>query len=422
MTSHDQRKRAVIVVCDSLRADLIEASGTPTLHGLKARCANFIHSRGVFPSTTRVSAACMATGCQPAGHGLLGNTMVLDEGDGLTCLSVGKPDFLDRLRSATGRTLHRPTMAERIAPHGASIVMSNVSPGAAYVFDPDGYGYVFHRSGSFGPGRVPLADGLAIEVGAEGDRMMTERFCQTLMGAQAPVLAVLWLSEPDHTAHYTALGSPAHRAAIAPADSCVRRVLDTVDRLDPDGRQILLVACSDHGMETVRRRIDLNAQLVAAGFKQGPDSQDIVVAPNGTSALLHFSAPAWERLPKVAEWLAAQDFTGRVFQGDALVETGLPLTGSLGLAITFATDNDLNEYGIAGGSVAAANPFSSSSAPGCGQHGGFGEHEQRPFLFIKGGEFQAREYSGPASLIDIAPTVLRHLNLPIDGMDGKPLQ
>ena len=55
-------KRAVIVICDSL---------------------------SVFPSTTRTSAASIATGCLPARHGLLGNTMAIDEGDGLVCLSVG---------------------------------------------------------------------------------------------------------------------------------------------------------------------------------------------------------------------------------------------------------------------------------------------------------------------------------------------
>src|SRR4051795_358741 len=104
--------RAVIVVCDSLRADLIGPDDTPFLLELGDRGAWFTAHRSVFPSTTRASAASIATGCLPARHGLLGNTMAIDEGNGLVCLSVGKPDFRDRLHRATGRTLHQPTLAE----------------------------------------------------------------------------------------------------------------------------------------------------------------------------------------------------------------------------------------------------------------------------------------------------------------------
>jgi hypothetical protein len=107
--------------------------------------------------------------------------MVLDEGDGLVCLSVGKPEFRERMRRATGGTLRRPALAERLAAHGGSIVMSNVSAGAAYFQDPDGHGWVYHRAGSFGPGLRPVAVGeqLAIEQGNAGDAAMTDRFCET---------------------------------------------------------------------------------------------------------------------------------------------------------------------------------------------------------------------------------------------------
>ncbi|MGA7264417.1 MAG: alkaline phosphatase family protein, partial [Stellaceae bacterium] len=120
-------KRAVIVICDSLRADLISPRDAPFLSEFGQRSARFADHRSVFPSTTRTSAASIATGCLPARHGLLGNTMAIDEGEGLVCLSVGKPDFRDRLRRATGRTLHVPTLAERLDRVGeTAIAFSNV--------------------------------------------------------------------------------------------------------------------------------------------------------------------------------------------------------------------------------------------------------------------------------------------------------
>src|ERR1700758_1559579 len=171
-------KRAVIVICDSLRADLITQRDAPLLTELGERSARFANHGSVFPSTTRTSAASIATGCLPARHGLRGNTMALDEGDGLVCLSVGKPDFRDRLHRATGRTLHAPTLAEWLARVGqVAIAFSNVSPGAAYFLDPDGNGWVYNAAGSYGPGRRPLPaeDGLAIAKGGAGGTGAGER-------------------------------------------------------------------------------------------------------------------------------------------------------------------------------------------------------------------------------------------------------
>jgi hypothetical protein len=412
---------AVLVVCDSLRADLVDRDTAPTLARLRDEHASFPRFRGVFPSTTRTSAASIATGCLPAAHGLLGNTMVLDEGAGLVCLSAGKPDFLERLRRATGRALGRPTLHERVAPLGRAVLMSNVSPGAAYVHDPQGAGYVYHRSGSFGPGREPLADGLAIDVGAQGDEAMTRRFCARVLQERRPPYAALWLSEPDHTGHHTPLGSREHRTAIRAADANVARVLAAVENLERDGEDVLLGVCSDHGMETIRRKVDLAALLVGAGFKDSADSRDVVVAPQGTSAILHFAAGARARIPAVLDWISRQDFAGRVASGAQLAEWGLPQGGTLAIAVSLARDDEPNECGVPGRSDVAENALGGESLPGHGQHGGLGPNEQRPFLAMRGGGMARGAHATDASLIDLAPTVLRHLGLPAEGIEGVPL-
>ena len=411
----------VLVVCDGLRADLVDAETAPTLARLRAECAYFSAFRGVFPSTTRTSAASIATGSRPLAHGLLGNTMVIDEGRGLSCLSAGRPDFLERLRRATGRALGRPTLHERVAALGAAVAMSNVSPGAAYVHDPEGAGYVYHRSGSFGPGRRSLADGLAIDVGAAGDCVMTERFCGEVLGRRKPPYAVLWLSEPDYTGHHAPLGSPEHRSAIGAADRNVARVLQQVERVDPRGERILVAICSDHGMQTIRRRIDVAARLVEAGFKDSADSNDVVVAPQGTSIIIHIAAQARTRLPRIVDWLQRQDFSGRVVAGGALTALGLPNAGTLCIAVSLAEDDEANAYGVRGRSDVAENALGGESLPGHGQHGGLGAYEQSPFLAVHGAGIARGAHAAPASLIDIAPTILRHLGLHLEGIEGSPL-
>jgi arylsulfatase A-like enzyme len=417
-------KRVVIVICDSLRADLIAPKDAPFLGELGQRSARFAAHTSVFPSTTRTSAASIATGCLPARHGLLGNTMALDEGDGLVCLSVGKPDFRDRLRRATGRTLHAPTLAERVSRAGeTAIAFSNVSPGAAYFLDPDGFGWVYNAAGSFGPGRrsLPTEEGLAVSKGVAGDDVVTERFCEEVVRRRAPAVALLWLSEPDYTGHHNPLGSPAHRVAIASADANVRRVADTVSALDPTGEHILFIVGSDHGMETVDATIDLDTLLVEAGLKRDPTSSDVVVAPNGTAALLYFAEPAGALVGQVARFLNTQDWVGRMFLGPDLAELGLPTSSAMRIALTLKPDERANLHGVPGHSHIVRDSLEPKDVTGFGQHGGLGRNEQRPFLFISGGEFAHGTYHARSSLIDIAPTVLRHLGLATTGMDGRPL-
>ena len=416
--------RVVIVICDSLRTDLITQRDAPFLTELGGRSARFANHAGVFPSTTRTSAASIATGCLPARHGLLGNTMALDEGEGLVCLSVGKPDFRDRLHRATGRTLHAPTLAERLARAGeTAIAFSNVSPGAAYFLDPDGYGWVYNPAGSYGPGRRPLPaeNGLAITKGDAGDTVATERFCEEVLPHRAPALALIWLSEPDYTGHHTPLGSPEHHRAITSADANVRRVAETVARLDPTGERILLIVGSDHGMETVDETIDLDKLLLEAGLKRAPTSSEVVVAPNGTAALLYFADPAGPLVGDVARFLETQDWVGRAFVGDALADIGLPTHSAAQIALTLKPDERANTHGVPGHSHIVRDSLEPKDCTGFGQHGGLGSNEQRPFLFASGGGFAPGIYRGRSSLIDIAPTVLRHLGLDTAGMDGRPL-
>jgi arylsulfatase A-like enzyme len=417
-------KRAVIVICDSLRADLITPANAPFLCEFRGRVAEFANHSSVFPSTTRTSAASIATGCLPARHGLLGNTMAIDEGDGLVCLSVGKPDFRDRLYRATGRTLHQPTLAERVSrAGGTAVAISNVSPGAAYFLDPDGFGWVYNPAGSFGPGRRPLPaeEGLNVTKGAAGDDTATERFCREVLREWAPALAILWLSEPDYTGHHTPLGSPAHRLAIASADNNVRRVADTVTDLDPSGEDILLIVGSDHGMETVEETIDLDGLLVKAGLKRSPTSSDVVVAPNGTAALLYFADPAGPLVEQVARFLETQEWVGRSFIGPTLAEAGLPTHSALQIALTLKPDERTNPHGVPGHSHIVRDSLEPKDSTGFGQHGGLGRNEQRPFLFISGAGFAPGTRRERSSLIDIAPTVLRHLALPATGIDGQAL-
>ena len=223
-------RRAVVVTVDGLRRDMISSDTTPNLKNFERQSQRLENYRTVFPSCTRVVSASMATGCFPARHGLQGNSVALLEEGRLVLRDAGHPDFLQHKRRVTGCSLAVPTLAQRVKDHGGAIIFSNVSPGAAYAHDPDGHGYVYHRAGSFAPGRQPVPDTehLDVTLDVAGDRCMTDRFISEILDERRPALAVLWLGEPDHMQHELALGSPEHRSVLAHADVHVGLVLEAV--------------------------------------------------------------------------------------------------------------------------------------------------------------------------------------------------
>ena len=281
--------RAVVVTVDGLRRDMISAETTPNLKKLENQARRLGDYRTVFPSCTRVVSASMATGCFPARHGLQGNSVAMLEQGRLVLRDAGHPDFLQHKRRLTGCSLAMPTLAERVKDHGSAIIFSNVSPGAAYAHDPDGHGFVYHRAGSFAPGRQKVAPEhhLDVTLDAEGDRRMTERFVGEILHQRQPVIAVLWLGEPDHIQHEVALGSSEHRSVLAKADANVGLVIEAVDRLRASGDEVLLFVGSDHGHQTVEGMVDVDAELVCRGVKASESSDDVLAVSNGTSVLIY---------------------------------------------------------------------------------------------------------------------------------------
>jgi hypothetical protein len=416
-------KRAVVMVIDGLRADMIGDDFTPRLAAIAGRSRWFTDQRSVFPSATRVNSASIATGCWPKSHGLAGNAIALDDGNGLEAVSVGPPEFRERLRRVTGRTLHRPTLTERLRPHGGAVIYSNSSPGSAHMQDPDSHGWLFHRSGSFAPGMEPITDARHLDVTYDtaGDAETTRRFCEALGSPGETLLHLLWICEPDHSQHMMELGSPEHRGIIAGAEECLDRVSETVDSLRAAGDDVLFVIASDHGQESVDAIIPVGELLVGAGLKESARSSDVVLASSGMGALVYLSDEARARRGAISQWIREQEWSGEVFEGQSLDEVGQCSDTALAIAFSMAKRDDANRFGVRGFGHVAGDVFSKTDAPGHGQHGGLGPYETNAVLCISGGGFSTGKTDSRSRTIDIAPTVLRHVGVAFENMDGEAL-
>ncbi len=408
-------KRTVLMIIDGLRADMVTPTLTPNLCQIARTGRLFRQHRSVFPSATRVSSASIATGCLPMTHGLFGNAIALDEGDGLKPVSVGPPDFRERLRAAT--------LAEHVADSGGANIYSNSSAGAAHLQDPDGHGWLYHRNGSHAPGLVPLqSDPMqSITYDASGDVDTVTQFCDALLSPNETPVFITWICEPDHSQHALELGCEAHRAIIRGSDTCAGRVKKAVDTLRQRGDDVLFVLGSDHGHETVDTVVPIEALLIKAGLKAATDSSDVVLASSGMGALIYLAPDAQAQSEQIAQWLSEQKWCGAIYAGDALEDIGLAPRGGLAIAFSMGKKNAVNRYGIPGFGHVAGDRFMPSHTAGHGQHGGLGPYETQPFLIVEGGDFSAGTSDEATCTIDIAPTLLRHLGLATHGMDGAAL-
>jgi hypothetical protein len=412
-------RRAVFVCCDGLGRRWVTPTFTPVLCEIANASLWCADHRAIFPSATRASAASVATGCRPARHGLHGNRMGLMQDARITVRDVGNPAFRAQMRAATGGTLRVPTLAERAANAGGFVAFSNVSPGAAYFLDPESFGFVYHRAGSYAPGGNPIA-ALDVTHDLAGDWAMTERFCAEALREGKPSVSVLWLANPDLTLHGAPLGSPDHRDALRATERCVGAVIETVERLRAAGESILLLIGSDHGQETVGDYVTIEAWLEGRGLGVELADGRIAVATQGTAALLYATDEGRAALLDQLDAMRAEPWAGEVVLEEGLAALGHAASGGVVAAVNMGRREEANAYGFPGARWVAADPGNPKPA-GFGQHGGWGPDETQPFLLLNGTDVRPGVHGRTTSLVDIAPTILSFLGLPSAGLDGAPL-
>jgi len=162
--------------------------------------------------------------------------------------------------------------------------------------------------------------------------------------------------------------------------------------------------------------------LIDAGLKDGPGSRELVVAPQGSSGLVFLHAEARDRMKALEAFFRDHAWCGELLAGDALAVAGQAHAHDLVLAFSMRKYAEPNAYGTAGVTDVVTTEDKPAKPQGFGSHGGLGAFERSPFLVVEGGGFApGSEEWGTTSLVDIAPTALRHLGLDRRGVDGRPI-
>lgn len=423
--------RQILIVLDGFRPDYLSESDTPNLTSLAKSGVFFENHHAVFPTVTRVNASSFSTGVYPHKHGLLGNTVYFPEVDPTQGLNTASRGDLERIdKSTAGNLLTAPTLGEILEANRTSLgVFSAGSAGSCFLLNYKvSGGAVMHYS-------YTLPESLHAEAAEVLGPEPPEGYPNSERNARAMTaliefglkrlgneVCILWLSDPDHTAHKFGMGAPTTVESIRLVDGEIGRLLAHLDAAGERESTNILIA-SDHGFSTHIGRVDLSTLLASGGIKQSKDSLDAVVA--GSAVYIENHDP--ERIRAAVELLQKTKSIGAVFT--RAKEPGSPLgwiDGTLSfdlirwnhdraadILVSSNWDEEPNEAGFRG----------RTHQMGVAGHGTSSPWDIHNTLIAAGPDFKSGVSNPvPSGNVDLAPTVLHLSGIePPDSMDGRIL-
>ncbi len=452
----------LVLVIDGLRPDSITAEETPHLWRLRNEGVNFLNGHSVFPTVTRVNATAIGTGTYPDHNGMFGNTIYVPQVDPNHAFGNDDHRNLLRLEAVTGgRMVLAKSLAEMLADHGKTLaIVSSGTTGSALLVNPQapkGVGVLVN--GSWEPGtREAFPDvandavlrrfpGPPPKVGAQDPLVEQVIWTQRVLRDYVlpdlkPDVIVNWLAEPDHLQHALGAGSPEARAAIRNDDREIGLLLDRLRELGLANKTNIIVI-SDHGFGHGTYGVNVTDELIKAGLKAGPDSDDVVIASSVQTILLHVRNRDPERIAAIVRFLQRQAWAGVLFTAGKSGDTGVPVDGrepgtfalelvhlaqaerGPDIVLTFPWTSAKNPFGVPG------TDFTDARATGpltgtAGNHGSMSPWTVHNTFIAWGVDFKRGvTVRNPTSNVDLAPTLLALLNLDKDvdpsRFDGRVL-
>ena len=414
------RRTHLVIAVDGLRPDYVTPDVMPRLVRLGRRGIVFNAHHSVFPTVTRVNAASIATGAYPEAHGLLGNTVFVPTVNATRGLDTGSRANLEAIAQSDGRLLTAPSLGEILQQAGRKVLaVGSGTSGAAFLLNHTvGNGAIVHHEFTRPP---ELAARVLEKLGpppphampnAAQNRRAVDAYLTLGLEEIRPDVTLMWISDPDTTAHTRGIGAGPTRESLTLADTEIGRIEDTLQAKGLLDRTNLVIT-SDHGFSTHTGTLKLGA-LVDPFVRPMPDgSPDIVVAEGA----VHFRSGADAvRVAAIVAALQRRPEVGAIFTrpgprgGPEGVVPGTlsfdvarwnhPRSGEILVSANWT--HEKNEAGYEG----------KTTQSGVAGHGTSSPHDIHIPLIAAGPDFREHAVSeAPTSNVDLAPTLLRLLGL-----------
>jgi predicted AlkP superfamily pyrophosphatase or phosphodiesterase len=424
------KPRTLIVIFDGLRPDYITQELMPNVYKLKQEGAYGNQHHSVFPTVTRVNASSYSTGSYPEQHGLMGNTVYFPGVSKTRGLDTGDAEQLEQASlSVAGNLLTATSFGEVMQAQGNPfMVFSSGSTGQALlqnhkvsggliinpemILPKDKMGEVVKVLGNPPPDSTPNTARHA---------WVTDGLLHYALKPGGPQVSAIWYSDPDASAHAKGIGAELSNISIKGVDEQFGRVIAHLKN-NSLYEQFNLVIATDHGFVTHVGQNNLADFLVTKGLKAGKESEDVVVV----GGALYIKDGDGSKIKSIVSALQKEPWIGALFtrakqpnsfqgiaEGTLSFETihWNHRERSADILVDMNWDDRKNEHGFKG----------TSFSRGVAGHGTSSPYEIHIPLICSGPSFKRSFVSDlPTSNIDIVPTILHILNVPIPpSMQGR---
>ena len=304
--------RQLLIVLDGLRPDDVTAASMPNLDALARGGVVFERHHAIYPTVTRVNAASIATGSHPGTHGLLGNT-VYSPGVMEKSFTTSDRANLLSIAEVSAGILDVPTLGDALKTAGKHLfVASSGSSGSSFLLDPrTDRGTIVHMDYTV-PEEIRTA--LHLEIGEPpGNATPSLNRNHWVVSAYLSrgldaAVAILWLTDPDHTVHAHGIGSELSLSALKGVDSEIGRILAELATRDALASTNILVT-SDHGFSTHSGGFNLSALVAVAADRLE------IPPPIVAGGALYLRPASESKLPALAAALQEHPAVGAIFPG-----------------------------------------------------------------------------------------------------------
>jgi predicted AlkP superfamily pyrophosphatase or phosphodiesterase len=397
-----------IVMMDGTRPDFLRRARAPVIHGLAAAGTTFLQAETTYPSQTRVAFVSLPTGSYPGSHGIVGGDEIKDAS--WKNLETGDNDPV-----AAQALVARPTFFEEATAAGLTSIYAAMkgyelvgAKGATWTVN----GKQTLDRAAYAARYAPDVDGSVDLALWYKQRLSRDLLDQTLalVREHRPNLVVINLGSPDYVAHTWGPEAPQYIRTIEFVDGLVGELKAELAKLGILERTAFVFS-ADHGFSDV----DPTRLIAPAGdaARQGAaDDRRHALDPLAARGIEHYVT----NTGGASMGVYIRD-KARVAEAVALLRREPWVESIYCEPVPAHCDQSLSSLhsyfpGRSPDLMVDLDDDAALNFPQPGQHGTHRTSDMRIPLVFSGAGVARGGVAGKASLVDVAPTVLRLLGLP----------